>query len=136
MKYIFLTILIIGLSCKTTKSTTQKNSMELGSNFEVTKMEKSKLELKVKPTLLFDFEKNTISGNAGCNNYNGTLIKDGNQLKFTNIVATKMFCGNMKIEKEFMQKLATVTSYDVIDNQFLLYNKAKELVITFEKPLK
>ncbi len=136
MKYIFLTILILGLSCKTTKNTTKKNIMKLGSNFEVLKMEKSSIKLKVKPTLLFDFEKNTISGNAGCNNYNGVIVKDGNQLKFTNIVATKMFCGNMKIEKEFMQKLATITSYDLKDNQFLLYNKAKELVITCEKPLK
>jgi heat shock protein HslJ len=127
---------MIGLSCKTTKSTTKKNILELGSNFEVSKMEKSSIELKVKPTLLFNFEKNTVSGNAGCNNYSGVITKDGNQLKFTDIVATKMFCGNMKIEKEFMQKLATITSYDLNGNHFLLYNKAMELVITCEKPLK
>lgn len=131
MKYILLSILIISLSCNTTKSTT-KDIETLGSEFKVNEMVNSTIELNVKPTIHLNFEKNTISGNAGCNNYSGIIIKKGSQLKFTNLVTTKMYCGNMKIEKEFMKKMRTITSFNVKDNQFLLYNKADELVLTCE----
>lgn len=130
MKYLFFTVLFIGLSCNTTKTTTTKEVKALGSKFKVEKIEVSDVELKVNPTIVLDFEKNTISGNAGCNNYSGVIITKGNQIKFENLVATKMYCGNMNIEKEFMKKLATITSFNVTDNQFLLLDEAEKLVLT------
>jgi heat shock protein HslJ len=127
-----LTILIFGLSCNTTKKSTVKEVEALGSKFQVKKMEASTVELKVEPTMSLDFTKNTISGNAGCNQYSSEFTRKGNQIKFGPIIATKMFCGNMKIEKEFFKKLETITSFATKDNQFLLYNNAKELVLTCE----
>ncbi|MCF6350742.1 MAG: META domain-containing protein [Flavobacteriaceae bacterium] len=131
MKYILITIIFLGLSCKSSKNITTTEVKALGSKFKVEKIETSEVELKVNPTIVLDFEKNTISGNAGCNDYSGKIVvTKGNQIKFENITATKMYCGNMKIEKEFMQKLATVTSFDVKDSQFLLLDEAKKLVLT------
>ncbi len=130
MKYIFLTVLVIGLSCKSSKNATKKEVENLGSNFKVEKMETSKVTLNVNPTIVLNFTENTISGNAGCNGYSGKIITKGNQIKFEDIFATKMYCENMKIEKEFMQKLATITSFSVKENQFLLLDASKKLVLT------
>ena len=131
MKYILLFVLTLVFSCNSTKKTSE-DIKNLGETFKVKEIVNSTIELKVKPTIHLDFEKNMVSGNAGCNNYSGTIIQKGNQLKFGNLVATKMYCGNMKIEKEFLHKMGTVRSFKIENSQFLLYNEANELVLSCE----
>ena len=129
MKYLFLTVLFLGLSCNSTKPTS-KSVTDLGSEFKVMQIEKSDVKLTKNPTMILDFDKNVISGNAGCNHYSGGFVVKGNKIKIDNVVGTKMYCQNMKIEKEFFKNLATISSFNVKDNQFLLFNDANELVMT------
>jgi len=86
--------------------------------------------LVVSPTIIFDEAANTISGNAGCNNYGTTFIKKDDLLSFGLVTSTKMMCTNMNIEKAFMNCLAQCETYKIIDNKLVLYDKTKaELMV-------
>jgi heat shock protein HslJ len=86
--------------------------------------------LVISPTIIFDEAANTISGNAGCNNYGTTYIKKDNLLSFGLVISTKMMCTNMNIEKAFMNCLAQCKSYKITDDKLVLYDKTKaELMV-------
>jgi len=82
--------------------------------------------LVINPTIIFDEAANTISGNAGCNNYNTTFIKKDDLLSFGMVISTKMMCTNMNIEKAFVNCLAQCKSYKIIDNQLVFFDKVNE----------
>jgi heat shock protein HslJ len=81
--------------------------------------------LVVSPTIIFEEATNTISGNAGCNNYGATFTEKDDLLSFGLVTSTKMMCTNMNIEKAFFNCLAQCETYKIIDDQFVLYDKTK-----------
>ena len=86
--------------------------------------------LVVSPTIIFDEAANTISGNAGCNNYGTTFIKKDDLLSFGLVISTKMMCTNMNIEKAFFNCLAQCETYKITDDKLVLYDKTKaELMV-------
>ena len=56
-----------------------------------------------------------VSGSAGCNNYNGTvIIQSDGAIDFSQIASTKRLCqGLMTQEKEYLQLLENAQSYSV-----------------------
>ena len=75
----------------------------------------------------------TISGNGGCNLFNGgyTSEKGTKKIQFTNIAATKMMCGEDKQEQKFFNALNSVNSYELSGNILKLYSGG-ELSLTLE----
>jgi heat shock protein HslJ len=70
-----------------------------------------------KPAINFNVKENHVSGNNGCNSFNGKLSVTGNKIDFTQPMAvTKMMCMNGKGEQVFMSALPQVTSYDITDD--------------------
>jgi heat shock protein HslJ len=128
MKYLLVIILLGVFSCNSTKKSTEKED-QLLSSYQVSLLH-SKLSLDKKPTLKLDFESNKISGNAGCNDYGANMTISENEIKFSKFIATKMYCGNMKIEKEFLKKLSNVDHYIVKEDNLFLYDKGDVLLIT------
>lgn len=64
------------------------------------------------PSLQFLSGENRVSGNGGCNQFNGRYnIKSGNKISFTGVVSTKMSCDNMEIESKFFESLERAESY-------------------------
>src|SRR5688500_5340685 len=40
-----------------------------------------------------------VEGNGGCNGFGGTYeLKDGNRIRFSNMISTMMYCSRMEIE--------------------------------------
>jgi heat shock protein HslJ len=70
-----------------------------------------------KPTIQFDLENSRISGNGSCNNYNGSVKIDGQQISFGAIASTKMMCQDIKGEDLYFQTLEKVNTFSVIDGQ-------------------
>ena len=73
------------------------------------------------PTLIFKDGK--VSGNAGCNNYGGTFSVNGIHIKFEKTFATKMYCTNMNVEKDFFKSLSQIKTYKLTDSKLTFYNK-------------
>ena len=70
-------------------------------------------------------EDNKVYGHAGCNRFFGTFeLKEGNQITFSQMGATKMFCPNMKTEDAFLKVLSTVDNYS-LSGETMTLNKAK-----------
>ncbi len=83
------------------------------------------------PFLNFDTDAMRISGNSGCNNFNGPFsLGSGGKLSFGNLAMTKMACpGNG--ESLFTSALNKVTSFKIDNNVLTLLegkNKLMELV--------
>lgn len=86
--------------------------------------------LVVSPTIIFDEAANTISGNAGCNNYGTTYIKKDDLLSFGLVISTKMMCSNMNIEKAFMNCLQNTHHYKIENDVLTLYSEKEEILMT------
>ena len=70
-------------------------------------------------------EDNKVYGHAGCNRFFGTFeLKEGGQIVFSQMGATKMYCPNMKTEDAFLKVFNTVDNYS-LDGETMTLNKAK-----------
>lgn len=75
---------------------------------------------------------NAFTGFGGCNRIRGSLIYQGDLLKFTDIIATKMMCLENNKESVFMKALGGVKQYLIANNMLYLYDD-KEAVLIFKK---
>lgn len=71
------------------------------------------------PTLLV--EAGRVSGNAGCNQFSGGFSGTGREVRFTQLIMTRMYCGGfMELETSYSQALESATHWDVTDNALLI----------------
>lgn len=65
------------------------------------------------PHMILHIDNNRVSGNGGCNNFNGTYqLEPNNRIRFSPLAATKMACMNsMEVESQFFKALETADSY-------------------------
>lgn len=83
------------------------------------------------PTMQFDTAGTRVSGNAGCNRYNGTVELSGDSLHFGPLMSTKMACDQLELEQQFMRHLTDQTlRYQVEDGTLTLSSEQGELRFT------
>jgi heat shock protein HslJ len=86
-----------------------------------------------KPTISFDLAAKRVSGNSGCNSFNGPLNVSGHKISFTAPMAmTKMFCPGDG-ENVFMSNLQKVNSWSVSDGKTLTFILGDIAIMRFEK---
>ncbi len=123
----FLFLIMFITSCKTTKNT--KKEMSINNKYQVIKI--SGLDsLTTKPTLNFDFKKNKANGFAGCNRFTANFTKEKNQIKFGMLIATKMYCTNMEVEKAYLSNLNKIIAYKTTNNQLFLMDDSDRVLLT------
>jgi heat shock protein HslJ len=71
------------------------------------------------------------SGNAGCNNWNATVILRDDQIDFTNIVTTKKMCGKpvMNAEDAFLTSLRSAKRWHVDGDKLIVEGDAARLML-------
>ena len=71
------------------------------------------------------------SGNAGCNNWNATVILRDDQIDFTNIVTTKKMCGKpvMNAEEAFLTSLRSAKCWHVDADKLVIEGDAARLML-------
>ncbi|HEX6848887.1 MAG TPA: META domain-containing protein [Chitinophagaceae bacterium] len=80
--------------------------------------------------IVFDVAAKRFSGNGGCNQINGSYRLDKNDIKFTDVVSTKMSCPDLEFENTFLSTLSSIDRYEVRENELLLKrNKEVQLVL-------
>ncbi|WP_407404921.1 META domain-containing protein [Chryseobacterium sp.] len=133
MKNIFLGLFAAAIlvSCGTISTTTSKvgKSQPSISNSKWTLADNVKGKT---PTL--NIEAGKVTGNAGCNNYFGTLSSETTSGSFvaSQMGSTRMACDNMSVEKNFLEMMQKANKYVVSGNTLELY-KDELLLLKFNK---
>ncbi|MBC7948220.1 MAG: META domain-containing protein [Chitinophagaceae bacterium] len=71
-----------------------------------------------------------VSGNGGCNRFNGTyVIEKKGSIKFNEVVSTKMSCPDIAFETAFLEALNAVDRYDTEENSLFLKDGNKVMMI-------
>lgn len=82
--------------------------------------------------ITFNEDKKSAGGNGGCNGFGGNLMKNGTQIKISEIISTKMFCENgSDVENKYFAALDDVTEYE-IKGQRLFLKARKAVILEFE----
>ncbi|WP_341220330.1 META domain-containing protein [Polaribacter atrinae] len=69
-----------------------------------------------------------FTGFAGCNTINGEyILEEGNRIKFTKVISTRMFCNNTD-ESKFLKAINSTDNY-TIKNNILSLNLGKRAPI-------
>jgi heat shock protein HslJ len=81
----------------------------------------------------FTSEENRVHGNSSCNMFNGKYeLLEGNTIKFTPFVMTKMACICNNIESEFIAVFEKTTSYSITSNELILQDEYETTLAKFE----
>ncbi len=85
------------------------------------------------PTILFNTEEASFSGNASCNQYFGSYkLKGPNSISISDKMGvTKMACPDMSLEDEFLEFLPRVTSYSFEEGKLKLTNPTSQVSAWF-----
>lgn len=70
-----------------------------------------------------------FNGNAGCNQMSGNYSLDGRDIRFSEVITTKMACPDIEFETVFLGELAKVDRYEVEGTDLLLKRKREVLLV-------
>jgi len=116
---------------KSEGSSNQNQPNLFGTQWKLTRIEGNAIN-NDKAFIRFDEQKKSAGGNGGCNVFGGSFSKNGNRLKISQIISTKMFCENgSDVENKFFANLDRVTNYEIKNGKlFLMTNET--VVLEFE----
>ena len=126
MKYLFLTFIII-----TAFNCSPKLSPDTGwgnQRWVVVEMKGVPVQQsggRRDAHISFDVAAKRFSGNGGCNQINGNYSLDKKEIKFTEVLSTKMSCNDIEFENAFLTTLSSIDHYEVRGSDLLL-KKSKE----------
>ena len=81
----------------------------------------SQLDVKKIPFIEVDGEKQLVTGNTGCNNFDVKFLIRGNEVTMGNLATTKMACPNV-LEVAFVEAFSQTISYQLTNNSLILTN--------------
>lgn len=85
------------------------------------------------PFIKFNKVENGVNGNNSCNSFNGKYeISDGNKIKFSPFMMTRMACIDNNTEDEFMSALEAATSYILTENILVLSDSENHELAKFK----
>jgi heat shock protein HslJ len=88
-------------------------------------------------TLTADFaDDGSVSGNAGCNNYNGPYETDGDSIAIGPLAGTKMACASEELSKQetdFLAALELATTFTVTGDRLDLLRDGGTIAVTLQK---
>ena len=79
--------------------------------------------------IVFEVAEKRFTGNGGCNQINGNYTLDKNEIKFTDVIATKMACNDIEFENAFLSALSSIDRYEINGNDLVLKKKRETLLV-------
>ncbi len=80
-------------------------------------------------------EDGRVSGNAGCNDYNGGYQIDGDKISIGPLTATRKMCSEpgdvMKTEQTFLQNMNSAATFTIRDDMLTIFDNAGEKLLVF-----
>jgi len=131
MKSRLLLLFVISISLTNCKSVNEKNHnnniKEKYWKLKTLYGQEIKMEDNQKREIFITLKtkNNRFTGFAGCNTINGEyILEEGNRVKFTKVISTKMFCNNSTNESKFLKAINATDNY-TIKNNILSLNLGK-----------
>lgn len=130
LTYLFITILsLLILSCTSSNETTNVLINDIWALESIDGVTYSGDEnLKQHPIIEIHLKDEKLIGNTGCNNMSGTVKVDDNEISFSDIATTKMFCPE-SIEQKFLIALGKVNNYKIEKMKLYLYEDQIEMMV-------
>lgn len=99
-----------------------------GTEWKLKKIEDEAINID-RPFIRFDEAKNALGGNGGCNTFGGSMEKNGNNLKLSQVFSTKMYCEEtQKIEDKYLGTLEKINSYEIKNRKLFLKSNGRVLL--------
>jgi|WetSurMetagenome_2_1015567.scaffolds.fasta_scaffold159355_1 heat shock protein HslJ len=73
-----------------------------------------------------------VSGNGGCNSFNGKYTAEGQHIRFSDFMATKMACGNLPEELTFFTALKEACYYSIVEDTLILKDREAAIHLKFK----
>lgn len=127
-------ILSVALMCACgTKKTAVSTSID--GNWTILEVDGEKVaDVEKTPEITFNTKENRVNGNAGCNNFFGSINYAGGKLKFgDDMGATRMMCKNMKFEDKALQSFPKVAKATRKGDRLLLQDESGKNLFVLEK---
>ena len=77
---------------------------------------------KEMPSIEINSSEKKFFGQGGCNRISGNIFQERELLRFTNIISTRMACGEINKENSFLNALQSSTEYKIKNNRLYLTN--------------
>lgn len=122
-------------SCTTSKQnkTTHPNingNWELSFIYEDSEADINKDFPQKLPVLNFETKTQSVSGNDGCNQLFGSFSTNQNEISFSQLGVTNMFCEGVK-DFAYRQTLNTAKNFLIEDNQLTFYNENGDVILKY-----
>jgi heat shock protein HslJ len=79
--------------------------------------------------ITFEVNEKRFTGNGGCNNINGNYTINRSEIKFTDVISTKMSCDDIEFENAFLSTLGNVDRYEKRGDDIVLKRKREALLV-------
>ena len=115
MKNVFFSVLmtLVFTGMMSCASSNKLSVQQLDGKWNITEVNGKEVTQKEKvPFIEFNLTENRVHGNAGCNMFNSSIVRDSKDLsafKLSQAASTMMACPNMELEGEIMKTFESIT---------------------------
>lgn len=131
MKYLFILLLFVASASCTPKLSPDSNWT--GRRWVLTEMKGVPVQLsggRRDAYLNFDAAEKKFTGNGGCNQVSGNYSLDKKNIRFGEVISTKMSCPDIEFENTFLSTLSSIDHFEQRGNDLLL-KKKKDVLLRF-----
>lgn len=129
LQILFIATAFLTLSaCSTARQAQKENSVMdqplYGTKWSLKKINESgnSQSVETKAFIRFDEMKKSAGGNGSCNSFGSSLTIEDNNLRFSNIFSTKMYCEAVQsTENSYLSLLAKVDRFKITGEVLSLY---------------
>ena len=130
MKYLFiLFIAVIGFDCSPKLSPDSGWGHQQWVVVEMKEVPVQQSGGRRDAHITFDVAAKTFSGNGGCNQINGNYTVDKKEIRFTEVLSTKMSCNDIEFENTFLSTLSSIDHYEVRGSDLVLKKKKETMLV-------
>lgn len=111
----------------------ENTTWELINLFDTNKNTQLEIPTQSKITLLMNDSR--VSGNSGCNNYMGSYVLKGNEISFSQMGSTMMFCGEEigEIEGVYLNNLELAKTFNSDEDKLIFYDEKNQEILNYSK---
>ncbi|MFR9166378.1 MAG: META domain-containing protein [Dysgonomonas sp.] len=120
---ILLFVALIFQGCSSAKNVSKDQLQDKWILKSMNNRDVNQLFTEKTPYIIINFNLNQISGNAGCNSFNGRFTYNGGLFHAPNIVSTMMACDGMQNETEFLKILGVSSKLNIVNGELIFTQK-------------
>ncbi|HCY00908.1 MAG TPA: heat-shock protein [Bacteroidales bacterium] len=132
-RLMIVVLVLIFTSCGTTQKIEQTVKSTIYTKWELTLLDGKAVRIE-KPIYLELTDDNKVGGFMGCNRLGGDYtIENDNQIRFSNLITTRMACSELVLETQVLKMLNTVDNFTIDNEKLMLSIGSGKPLATFHR---